>query len=85
MTANGVSEVDEKRVDASVGQVSHDDSLMLFQREVNAELFSMTEKGQSAVDAGLISVRTPEGSKETLAHNVMLRSSKEPLGICALG
>ena len=50
MTTDSVSEVDEKRMDTSVGHVSQDDSLVFTERQVNAELFSMGQERQSAAD-----------------------------------
>ena len=50
MAANGVGEVDEKRMETGVRHVPYDDSLVFSKREVNPELFSMGQERQSAAD-----------------------------------
>lgn len=50
MAADGMSKMDEKRVDASIGHVSQDDGLMFPERQVNSKLFLMSEEQQPAVD-----------------------------------
>lgn len=50
VTAHGVSEVDEERMNAGIGHVSQNDSLVFPKRQVNLELFSMGQERQSAAD-----------------------------------
>ena len=50
MTTHGMSEVDEKWVDTSVGHVSQDDGLALSKWQVNPEPFAMGQECQSTTD-----------------------------------
>lgn len=46
VTANSVSEMDKKGVNADVGHVSYDNGLMFSEWQVNSELFPMGKEGQ---------------------------------------
>lgn len=44
VAANSMGKMDEKRMDACVGHVSQDDCLVFPERQVNSELFLVSEE-----------------------------------------
>ena len=71
-------------MDASVGHVSQNDGLVLSKRQVDPELFSMSQERQPTADTfdeSLVQRKNRAKSREARAHNDVLRSSNEASGI----